>query len=94
MRNFLATLSLIFIIIGAVLIGSMMNEQVIASMLTFGYTGPLMFLFLIIYSTAAVVFAYLAKGTKYRALVLTVSITLLVVSLFISFVGAFAFRNP
>lgn len=94
MRNVYSALSLIFIVIGALLLGSILNDQVIAKLLSFGYLGPLTFIFLIFYSAVAFIFAFISKEMKYRAILLILSTTLLIISLIFTFVGILGFRNP
>ncbi|KIL53482.1 hypothetical protein KP77_04580 [Jeotgalibacillus alimentarius] len=94
MKNIYSALSLIFIVIGTLLLGSILNEQVVAKILSFGYLGPVTFLFLILYSTVAFVLAIMSKKMKYKALLLVLSTILLLFSIIFTFVGAFAFQSP
>ncbi|GAF66623.1 hypothetical protein BTS2_3524 [Bacillus sp. TS-2] len=70
------------------------NELELLNVLSFGTSGSFFFLVLIIYSLLGTITAFLAKKNNYRILLFIFSITLLIYSLIITYVGMFGFCEP
>lgn len=94
MIKFRPFLSFLFTLIGTAHLISIVNNLDFSHIFSFGISGPATFFFLIFYSFLGVLFAYLSKENTYKVFLLCLSGILLILSILITLIGAFAFQNP
>ncbi|GAF66588.1 ABC transporter permease protein [Bacillus sp. TS-2] len=94
MKNLLSIISICFLIVSSTFLISLINDQIIYPYLAFGITGGLGFLLLILYSAIGLLCAIFSKKNSLKILLIIFGVLLLLLSVIITLIGAFAFQNP
>ncbi|MCP3029466.1 hypothetical protein [Halobacillus sp. A5] len=99
MRRIFSVLSAICTLLGLSIIISISymgnhNGSTLYETLTFGTKGTSFIVLFNLYNFLGFLFACLAERNKYRVLLFICSIALLVVSLILTFVGVYGFKEP
>ncbi len=94
MRKLFSVLSLTFTLLGLSTIIFLSQGGILFEILTFGTKGTSFIVFLNLYNLLGLLFAFPAEKNKYRVLLFTFSIIMLINSLILTFVAVYGFQQP
>ncbi|AYV70889.1 hypothetical protein M1D49_14315 [Bacillus sp. PK3-056] len=95
MRKFFSILSVISTLLGLLLFISLLqNDEKLLTALSFGTKGYPFIILLNLYNIIGFLFAIFAERNKYRILLFLFSISMILTSLFVTFVALYGFREP
>lgn len=94
MKKVFQVLSVVSILLGFTLVYSISTGWGAHDLLTFGTTGAVSLIFLNLYNFLGLVFAFFGEKNKYRGILITCSVMLLVYTLIFTFIGIYGFQEP